>query len=95
MDKPELTDVFEQLVGIQTNKPFECVGSTYEARLALKMLQDKMTVQGEETLPYLVKHLLANHHFLETYNYQLTDYNLENDLPKAFELLLKNKLEEV
>ncbi len=36
---PQLADLFESLLGIKGNKPFECVGEEQECRLALQLLQ--------------------------------------------------------
>ena len=92
LEKKELIDIFEQLVGLQQNKPFECVGSTFEARLALKMLENNTRLKEKQKMPLLLNHLIINGDFTETYEYHVTDYETSNGLPKEFETILKTKL---
>jgi UDP-N-acetyl-alpha-D-muramoyl-L-alanyl-L-glutamate epimerase len=51
LDKPSLLPVFNQLTGIDSVKPFECIGTVEEVNIALSMCLDKY----KEKLPFLLK----------------------------------------
>ena len=52
----ELLTIFEQLVGVQKVKPFDCVGTRDEVNAALSMSLKKYDLK----LPYLLKHYKEN-----------------------------------
>ena len=55
LEDKTMQPTMEQLIGIQEEKPFECVGSRDEINTALVMTIDHMEKDGEE-LPYLLKY---------------------------------------
>ena len=55
LNDPDMQPTLEQLVGIQEEKPFECVGSRDEINTAIVMTIDNLEISGKE-LPYLLKY---------------------------------------
>ena len=55
LNDPDMQPTLEQLVGIQEEKPFECVGSRDEINTAIVMTIDNLERSGKE-LPYLLKY---------------------------------------
>lgn len=55
LEDKTMQSTMEQLVGIQEEKPFECVGSRDEINTALVMTIDRLEKDGEK-LPYLLKY---------------------------------------
>ncbi len=55
LEDETMQSTMEQLVGIQEEKPFECVGSRDEINTALVMAIDRLEKDGEK-LPYLLKY---------------------------------------
>lgn len=55
LEDETMQSTMEQLVGIQEEKPFECVGSRDEINTALVMTIDRLEKDGEK-LPYLLKY---------------------------------------
>ncbi|MCL1850327.1 MAG: hypothetical protein FWF70_02815 [Bacteroidetes bacterium] len=54
LNKPEMQHFFNQLIGKESTKPFECVGTVQEVITALKMLdnsKEKSCLLGEFSLP--------------------------------------------
>ena len=54
---PENISLFRELLGISGFKPFECVGETAEAILALKLMAEQTAWQKSETLKTLLSEL--------------------------------------
>ncbi len=90
LDSDKLTDDFEKLLGIQAEKPFECVGERSEVLMAMNMLIDKRP----DNLPYLVEkyrdRITENK---ADYNACLNYFDKENSLPEEFERILADFLE--
>lgn len=55
LEDETMQSTMEQLVGIQEEKPFECVGSRDEINTAIVMTIDRLEKDGEK-LPYLLKY---------------------------------------
>ena len=55
LNDPDMQPTLEQIVGIQEEKPFECVGSRDEINTAIVMTIDNLGKSGKE-LPYLLKY---------------------------------------
>lgn len=51
-DNPEMKSDFEKLIGIQEEKPFECVGSRNEVNAAICLTTERM-LKNAEPLPFL------------------------------------------
>lgn len=96
-DKPEMLDWFHELIGAAGHKPFECVGSIDEIRLAVSMTIRNFTENGEK-LPLLFEDFIS----LGLYDPDSLDstiklycesYNENNLLPPEFEKILKTEME--
>jgi UDP-N-acetyl-alpha-D-muramoyl-L-alanyl-L-glutamate epimerase len=57
LDKPSLLPVFNQLIGVDPVKPFECIGTVEEVNMTLSMYTDKY----KEELPCLLKGYTETH----------------------------------
>ncbi len=83
--------VFEQLIGVVDEKPFECVGSRDEVNTAVCMTIADFCGRNEE-LPVLFAHyrkLPQYEEYSHRENTFFTGYEEENLLPKRFALLVK------
>lgn len=83
--------VFEQLIGVVDEKPFECVGSRDEVNTAVCLTIADLRGRHEE-LPILFAHYRTLPQY-EEYSHRkntfFTGYEEENLLPKRFALLVK------
>ena len=93
LNDSSLTGTLEQLVGIQEEKPFECVGSRSEINAAIAMTIGRMERDGEE-LPALLRYYrqssLYEAHARRDHGY-FTYYDNENLLPEEFEKVLRRE----
>lgn len=93
LNDPSLTGTLEQLVGIQEEKPFECVGSRSEINAAVAMTIERMEREGEE-LPAILRYYrqtsLYEVHARRDHGY-FTYYDKENLLPEQFEKILRQE----
>ncbi len=93
LNDSSLTGTLEQLVGIQEEKPFECVGSRSEINAAIVMTIGRMERDGEE-LPALLRYYrqssLYEVHARRDHGY-FTYYDNENLLPEEFEKVLRRE----
>ncbi|MBP3920095.1 MAG: hypothetical protein J6D28_00855 [Bacilli bacterium] len=87
-EKKELLPIFKELLGYAKTKPFECVGTYEETRIAVSTLIQKL-----DNLPYLLKY------YKENYPLELKDitkyYNKNNNLDKKFEKIIKDAINNV
>lgn len=81
----------DQLVGIEEEKPFECVGSRDEINAALVLTIDRMEEEGEP-LPLLLRHYKQSGMYAgrkaERDRY-FAYYDDENLVPEPFATLVK------
>ena len=86
-EKRDLLKTFIELCGFGETKPFECVGTYREIRFAISETIKKC---GEK-LPFLLNYYIENFKLTEEKEL-LSYYNENNNIPKEFENILKNKL---
>lgn len=92
--KEVLLNTFIELCGYGKNKPFECVGTYEEINFAISKTITKLEKENKE-LPYMLKFYKENYKLVDTSNnYLLKQFSKENNLPKEFEDVLRNKIEE-
>lgn len=97
-DNKNLLSTFIELLGYSERKPFECVGTYAECRLAVSTAIQKLEA-AHQPLPYLLQHYKDNYPLVHTLsceceNDQITTlYNSENNLPPAFQQVIKQELE--
>ena len=85
-EKESLLKTFIELCGYAENKPFECVGTYEEVRLAVSK-----TIQNSNgKLPFLLQYYQDN--FEMSDDDILTYYNENNHLPKEFDEILRGKI---
>ena len=84
-DREDLLDTFIEILGYTTNKPFDCVGTYEEARLAVSQVVEK----GEEG--YLLDYY-RNHFDLFLEDKDIIKYNDNNNLG-GYNTLVKKELE--
>ncbi len=91
LDDKSLKEIFEKLVGIQPEKPFECVGSRGEINAALQesLRQYK---NKDQSLPYLLDYYQDFCDIEYDINTYLTYYDNNNLIPSPFYKILKSKL---
>lgn len=93
LDDESLQPVFEQLVGIQAEKPFECVGSRDEANAAAVEAILAMEAD-EEPLPLLLRYYkttpLFTQYLKDDKNF-LGYYDAEHLLPPYYEKMLRRR----
>lgn len=96
LNDPEMKDLFEQLTGMQDDKPFECVGTRDEVNTAVCMAIRNLG-NNNEGLPDLYR-LYKETSYYNAYkdrNVDWTFWNKDNLLPEAYAEILKNKLAEM
>ena len=84
----KLLNTFIELVGYSDKKPFECVGTYEEARIAVSLTIKKLG----ENLPYLLKYY-KEHYPLYEDNKILTRINEENNIDEKFMEIIKKEIE--
>ena len=93
LNDPTLTGTLEQLVGIQEDKPFECVGSRGEMNTAIVMTIDRLEQEGK-SLPVLLayyKETALYRQYEESRPSYFTYYDEENLLPGIFDQVLRTE----
>ena len=89
LDKPSLEKDFRELVGIDENKPFECVGTRSEVGCALKAFVEK---GGRSLLTDRYREeILGERESLAEY---LNRWEGRNHVPSEYQQILKEKLAE-
>ncbi|MCI9312514.1 MAG: hypothetical protein HFE68_04025 [Erysipelotrichaceae bacterium] len=91
LEKQELCDTFEKLIGYQAEKPFECVGSRDEINTAICMRIAQMNEQKQE-LPFLLRHYVTlpqYQQYKDRGNPYAHYFNEENLIPTPFLHLVK------
>ena len=53
LENEELLDIFDELCGINDNKPFECVGTRDEVNTAICL-----AIKRRDHIPYLYRHYM-------------------------------------
>lgn len=105
-ENEHLLPIAKELLGLSTNKPFDCVG-THEETIGAFYLSIKYYTQNNKSLPELltqVNHELKSNPKLQNgpdsnLDYEsraltiLNDWNSENSLPEKFSVILKKELE--
>lgn len=85
LDKKELKDLFDGLVGFTDVKPFECIGTKDEINASLmKTIQIKIS-NGQE-LPYLLEYYLKHFDVIDckAFNVLIKEFNGQNNIPNKF-----------
>jgi len=96
-ENKKLLPTFIELLGHSERKPFECVGTYEECRLAVSTAIQKLEAENQP-LPYLLQYYKDHHPLVHTLscqceNSQITTlYNTENNLPPAFQQVIKQEL---
>jgi len=85
--REDLLDTFLEIIGYSKTKPFECVGTYGEARLAVS--QAITTYKGE--LPYLLNYY-KEHFPLELDSKEIEEYKEEHNIPSHYNDLVKKEL---
>lgn len=97
-ENKKLLPTFIELLGHSERKPFECVGTYEECRLAVSTAIQRLEIENQP-LPYLLQYYKDNYPLVHTLscqckNSQITTlYNTENNLPPAFQQVIKQELE--
>ncbi len=86
-EREDLLKTFIELCGYGKTKPFECVGTYNEVCYAITKTINNLK---SEKLPYLLRYYKQNFEFSK--ENLLEVYNENNNVPKEFEIVLKNKL---
>lgn len=96
LEDEKMLPILDQLIGLEAEKPFECVGSREEINVALSMTVKRMKEAGDE-LPLLLRHYTETalyEQYREKPNPYEGYYNKENLVPSQYEPLLKAALGE-
>ena len=81
-----LRSIFDELTGISEVKPFECVGTPSEVNAALQSYLNHNSKQ------LLTKDIKVSNRLKQSFEELITDYNSEHLIPKKFEVILKNAI---
>lgn len=95
-DKPSIKNHILDLVGLGSHKPFECVGTVDESRLAILLSINKYQKYGLEVPSFLLelssKLGLGDDDLEEMLSHIRSDWDSKNFLPSQYESLLKDRL---
>lgn len=92
LNDESMTPVFDKLVGVVPEKPFECVGTCDEVNMAINMVIRRLEA-AQQQLPKLYeyyKSLPLYERYSKTENPYLDFYNEENSVPSQFVSRIKN-----
>jgi len=91
LDDKNVLGIFNELIGITTNKPFECIGTIDEVNTALNMtIQNRQTSELEYLLKYYTTLRSFDDHNSNEWNTHLTQFEKNNFVPqKPKEILIK------
>jgi len=87
LENNSLSNIFNELTGKATIKPFECVGTPEEVNVALSK-----AFQGKNELPELLKNYLFDSRYAQHFERLMNDFSDEHALPPVFLSILKNAL---
>ncbi len=93
LEDEELRPIFDQLIGITPEKPFECVGSRDEVNMAAVETVKALTLDGKP-LPKLLQYYQTTplyEQYAAMPNVYTDYYDHENLLPPAFAALMQKK----
>lgn len=94
LDNPALQADFDGLAGFSPVKPFECVGTVDEIRLALTLTAEKMEKENRP-FPVLLAHFCANANGKAADRAILQSYNALHNVPEKFMPTVKEMLDYV
>ncbi len=88
LSRADLLGDFKALVGLSPVKPFECVGTVSEIRLALSLSLKKLKAANTPVIPFLLaffdENFVSDEIISSTYSEILSGYNSENNIPEKF-----------
>ena len=87
---PNLLPIFNKLIGIDEEKPFECVGSRDEVNIALNITLNEYLNNNIE-LPYLLKYYQSLNIKVDTNSFR-KQYDRNNNLLPFFSSIIKEQL---
>jgi hypothetical protein len=84
LNDEELIPIFEKLIGIKSEKPFECVGSCDEVNAAIQELQRQYAHRGD-AIPVLLEYYKTLN-LIERYNIDemCRKFDKDNNVPETF-----------
>ena len=82
-----MLNTFIELCGYSKNKPFECVGTYSEVRYAVSRL-----IKELDDLPFLLQYYKDHYKLEDTNNRLESKWNDEHNVPKEFEILVKEEI---
>lgn len=92
LNDEHLIPIFDKLVGVVPEKPFECVGTCDEVNMAINMVIARLEAE-QKKLPKLYEYykgLPLYQRYSSTENPYLSFYNEENSVPSGFVGRIKN-----
>lgn len=81
---PELLPLFQDLLGMGTMKPFDCVGTPEETQVALYMAHERREYEDDIIMKYFVDDVLPNIEDIEGLREEAFALNEEHAIPKPF-----------
>ena len=87
--REDLLEIFMELTGNSTHKPFECVGTYEEVNYAISRAIEKY----DGNLPYLLKVYYDNFNLIPK-NDILKRFNEENNVPDIYKEIVRRKIDE-
>lgn len=88
LENEELLDIFDELCGINDNKPFECVGTRDEVNTAICL-----AIKRRDHIPYLYRHYMDSkyYEYYKDRNDYEHFYNHDHMIPSHFENYIKER----
>ena len=90
LEKKELLNTMNKLVGIEKDKPFECVGSRDEINTAICIAINKLK-NNKQDIPFLYNEYLKSNLVKPDLTKYDKYYDKENNLPEYFDKIVRRK----
>jgi len=89
-NKQSLVSTYKQLLGIEGVKPFECVGTSEEAIVALSLVHERGAFEDSSIMKELAQSLLANTEKVNHMKHHLFSTKESHMMPNDFQSIISN-----
>lgn len=91
-DKESLLDTYRELLGVKDIKPFDCVGTPEEVKVALSMAQEKGDYNQDVIMKMFEAEVLPNLGGIESMKSEVFSFGDDSNIPEQFRKVLKTPL---
>ncbi len=88
----KLIPLYKQLIGLESPKPFDCVATIDESRLALSLIWKKQEYQDSPIIKLFEKEILPRFKNIDSLKQKILSIGSLDNLPEQFKFLLAKKV---